>query len=156
MEQKITYLNYIHSNNIYLNAISEEVDLLGMFHTLLHTEENGLKIVIYQQSVQFLHKLYRMCSVTDGCRVKQIMTTIEEILNQRYVIFQLLYLKNMTIEKKLITMSVFVVPVLLFDFFSMVVEVVVDEVVGGLLVLLVEVQVVVVDGSQVEGVQVQP
>ena len=75
----------------------------------------------------------------------------------------------MTIEKKIITMSVFVVPVLLFDFFSMVVVVdevvglvllvevqvvVVDEVVGGL--LLVEVQVVVVDGSQVEGVQVQP
>ena len=80
---------FMDSNNIYLNAISEEVDLLGMFHTLLHTEENGLKIVIYQLSVQFLHKLYRMCSVTDGCRVKQIMTTIEEILNQRYVIFQL-------------------------------------------------------------------
>jgi len=57
----------------------------------------------------------------------------------------------MTIEKKLITMSVFAVPVLLFDFFSMVVEV--DEVVGS---LLVEVQEVVVDGSQVEGVQVQP
>jgi len=80
---------FMDSNNIYLEAIPEKVNLLGMFHTVLHTEENGLKIVIYQQSVQFLHKLYRMCSVTDGCRVKQIMTTIEEILNQRYVILQL-------------------------------------------------------------------
>ena len=61
---------FMDSNNIYLEAIPEEVNLLGMFHTVLHTEENGLKIVIYQQSVQFLHKLYRMCSVTDGCRVK--------------------------------------------------------------------------------------
>ena len=80
---------FMCANHTYMDATPEEVNLLDMFHTLLHTEENGLKIVIYQLSVQFLHKLYRMCSVTDGCRVKQIMTTIEEILNQRYVIFQL-------------------------------------------------------------------
>ena len=74
-------------NNISVNATSEEVDLLGVFHTLLHTEEDGLKIAILQHSVQFLHKLYKMCNVTDGRRAKHIMTSIEEVLNQRYVIF---------------------------------------------------------------------
>jgi len=125
---------FMDTNNIYLDAIPEEVNLLGMFHTLLHTEENSLKVVIFQHSVQFLHKLYKMCSVTGGYRAKQIMATTEEILNQRYVILQLFKKKRMTIEKKLITMSAFAVPVLLFDFFSMVVEVVVDEMVGCLLI----------------------
>jgi hypothetical protein len=38
------------TNNIYLDAIPEEVNLLGMFHTLLHTEENSLKVIIFQHS----------------------------------------------------------------------------------------------------------
>jgi len=162
-------------NNISINATQEQVDLLGIFHTLLHTEERDLKTPIVMLSVQFLHRLYRMCSLSDGSRTKLIMSAIHEVLNQRYVIFLNYLKKNMSIENKLFTMSVFVVPVLLVDFFSMVVEV--DEVVGGLLVLLVEVEgglllrlvevqvvdevvggllvlLVEVDGSQVEGVQV--
>jgi hypothetical protein len=39
---------FMDTNNIYLDAIPEEVNLLGMFHTLLHTEENSLKVIIHQ------------------------------------------------------------------------------------------------------------
>jgi len=152
-EKKSELEHFMCANHIYMDATPEEVNLLGMFHTLLHTDERNLKMAIFMLSVQFLHKLYRMCNITQGYRTKQIMTAVEEVLHERYVILQL-FKKKMTIEKKLITRSVFAVPVLLFDFFSMFVEVVVDEVVG--LVLLAEVQVVVVDGSYVEGVQVQP
>jgi len=88
-QKKSELEHFMCANNISLNATPEEVNLLGIFHTLLHTEERDLKTQIFMLSVQFLHRLYRMCSVTDGCRVKQIMTTIEEILNQRYVILQL-------------------------------------------------------------------
>ena len=41
---------FMDTNNIYLDAIPEEVNLLGMFHTLLHTEENSLKVIIFQHS----------------------------------------------------------------------------------------------------------
>jgi len=91
-EKKRELEEFMSSNNIFLNATSEEIDLLGVFHTLLHTDENGLKTVILQHSVQFLHRLFKMCNVSDGRRVKHIMTSIEEVLNQRYVYFN--YLKN--------------------------------------------------------------
>ena len=69
-------------NNISVNATPEQVDLLGIFHTLLHTEERDLKTPIFMLSVQFLHRLYRMCSLTDGVRTKLIMSAIHEVLNQ--------------------------------------------------------------------------
>ena len=73
---------------------------MSIFHTLLHTEENLLKVAIFQYSLEFLHKLYKMRSVIDGVRAKQIMDTIEEILNQRYVILQLFHKKKEKKRKK--------------------------------------------------------
>lgn len=88
-QKKSELEHFMCANNIALNATPEEVNLLGIFHSLLHTQERDLKTQIFMLSVQFLHRLYRMCGMIEGSRTKLIMGVIEELLNQRYVIFQL-------------------------------------------------------------------
>lgn len=83
LQKKCDLEEYVEKNNISEFSSILDVDTLGLFHTLLHTEEHNVKNGLFPYSVECLKRLYNSCVLLTGERASCIINSITEILNER-------------------------------------------------------------------------
>lgn len=98
-DAKLEYMAYMYKNAINFDSKHDEIMCLGIFHVLLHMAREFQKNYIIAYPSSHLRQAWSRCIGLEGQRTREIVKTIYELIERRYVILTFFILEK--IEKKI-------------------------------------------------------